>query len=188
MLAAIPALLASSGCRLDMHIQPRYNPYDETEFFQDGQSARVPVAGTVPRGDLRQGSAELLYTGKMHGADSQVFPFAVTREVLERGRERFNIYCTPCHGLSGDADGMIVARGFPKPPSFHSERMRNAAPGHFFDVITHGFGAMYPYDYRVAPRDRWAIVAYIRALQTGRGASISDVPEPERQRLQSEPQ
>ena len=171
-----------------MHVQPRYNPYDPADFFGDGQSARLPVAGTVPRGDLTTGPQELLYTGKINGALADVFPFPVTREVLERGRERFEIYCTPCHGMSGDGDGMIIQRGFPPPPppSFHIDRLRTSPVGHFFDVMTNGFGRMYPYGYRVPPRDRWAIVAYIRALELSRQVSINDVPEPERQKLMGE--
>ena len=169
-----------------MHVQPRYNPFDPTDFFEDGQSARMPVPGTVPRGDLTMGPEELLYTGKLNGALVDAFPFPVTREVLNRGRERFNIYCTPCHGLSGDGDGMIVQRGFRRPPSLHTDHLRAAPAGHFFDVIANGFGVMYPYGYRVAPRDRWAIAAYIRALQLSRQASISDVPAAERKILQGE--
>jgi len=184
--AAAGLLLLCAGCRQDMHVQPRYNPFDPTDFFEDGQSARMPVAGTFPRGDLTTGPEELLYTGKVNGALAEAFPFPVTREVLDRGRERFDIYCTPCHGLSGDGDGMIVHRGFRRPPSLHIDRLRAAPAGHFFDVITNGFGVMYPYDYRVAPRDRWAIVAYIRALQLSRQASISDVPAAERRKLQGE--
>jgi hypothetical protein len=169
-----------------MHVQPRYNPFDPTDFFEDGQSARMPVAGTVPHGDLTTGPEELLYTGKVNGVLADALPFPVSREVLDRGRERFDIYCTPCHGLSGDGDGMIVQRGFRRPPSLHIDRLRTAPAGHFFDVITNGFGVMYPYDYRVAPSDRWAIVAYIRALQLSRQASISDVPAAERKKLQGE--
>jgi len=169
-----------------MHVQPRYNPFDPTDFFEDGQSARMPVAGTFPRGDLTTGPEEFLYTGKVNGVLADALPFPVSREVLDRGRERFDIYCTPCHGLSGDGDGMIVQRGFRRPPSFHVDRLRTAPAGHFFDVITNGFGVMYPYDYRVAPSDRWAIVAYIRALQLSRQASISDVPAAERKKLQGE--
>ena len=169
-----------------MHVQPRYNPYDPADFFGDGQSARLPVAGTVPRGDLITGPQELLYTGKINGALADVFPFPVTRQVLERGRERFEIYCTPCHGMSGDGDGMIVQRGFKPPPSFHIDRLRTSSVGRLFDVITNGMGAMYPYGYRVPPRDRWAIIAYIRALELSRQASINDVPEPERQKLMGE--
>jgi mono/diheme cytochrome c family protein len=167
-----------------MHVQPRYNPYDPSEFFADGQSARMPVEGTVPRGELMLGPDELLYTGKMNGQDATAFPFPVTREVLDRGRERFNIYCSPCHGMSGDGDGMIVQRGFRRPPSLHVDRLRNAPPGHYFDVITNGFGVMYPYNYRIPPRDRWGIIAYIRALQFSRQASIDDVPPAERRKLQ----
>jgi mono/diheme cytochrome c family protein len=168
-----------------MHVQPRYNPYDPADFFVDGQSARIPVAGTVPRGELASGPQELMYTGKVNGAVLDAFPFPVTRQVLDRGRERFNIYCEPCHGLTGDGDGMIVQRGFRHPPSLHLDRLRTAAAGHFFDVISNGFGVMYPYGYRIVPRDRWAIVAYIRALQLSRHASIDDVPAEERKILQS---
>ena len=179
-------LLLCAGCRQDMHVQPRYNPFDATDFFEDGQSARMPVAGTIPRGDLRLGPQELLYTGKVNGALADAFPFPVTREDLNRGRERFNIYCEPCHGLSGDGDGMIVQRGFRRPPSLHMDRLRAAPAGHFFDVITNGFGVMYPYGYRIPTRDRWAIVAYIRALQLSRQASINDVPPADRKKLQGE--
>ena len=179
-------MLLCAGCRQDMHVQPRYNPFDATDFFEDGQSSRIPVAGTVPRGELATGPQELLYTGKVNGALQDAFPFPVTREVLDRGRERFNIYCSPCHGLSGDGDGMIVQRGFRRPPSLHSDHLRAAPAGHFVDVITNGFGVMYPYGYRVAPRDRWAITSYIRALQLSRQASISDVPAAERKQLQGD--
>ena len=169
-----------------MHVQPRYNPFDAADFFEDGQSARMPVAGTIPRGDLRLGPQELLYTGKVNGALADAFPFPVTREDLNRGRECFNIYCEPCHGLSGDGDGMIVQRGFRRPPSLHTDHLRAAPAGHFFDVITNGFGVMYPYGYRIAPRDRWVIVAYIRALQLSRQASLNDVPPADRKKLQGE--
>jgi hypothetical protein len=184
--AAAALLLFCAGCRQDMHVQPRYNPYDPTDFFADGQSARIPVAGTVPRGDLALGPQELMYTGKVNGAVVDEFPFPVTRQVLERGRERFNIYCEPCHGMTGDGDGMIVQRGFRHPPSLHSQQLRSAPAGHFFDVISNGFGVMYPYGYRIVPRDRWAIVFYIRALQLSRHASINDVPEAEREKLRGE--
>ncbi len=183
LLAGLALLLACAGCRQDMHVQPRYNPYDPTDFFEDGQSARLPVEGTVPRGDLKLGPNELLYTGKVDGQPSDSFPFPVTREILDRGRERFNIYCSPCHGFSGDGDGMIVQRGFRRPPSLHEDRLRTAPAGHFFDVITNGQGVMYPYGYRVAPRDRWAIVYYIRALQLSRQASVTDLPEAEQKKL-----
>ena len=184
----IAVLMLCSGCRQDMHVQPRYNPYDPSGFFADGQSARVPIAGTFPRGEMVSGPFELLNTGRSNGALSEAFPFPITRAVLERGRERFNIYCTPCHGLSGDGDGMIVERGFRHPVSFHDDRLRTMPVGHFFDVITNGIGAMYPYGDRVAPRDRWAIAAYIRALQLSRQSSINDVPPDEREKLLGEPQ
>jgi hypothetical protein len=185
MLAAAGFLLVCAGCRQDMHVQPRYNPYDATDFFEDGQSARLPVAGTVPRGELTLGPEELLYTGKVNGELTAAFPFPITKEIMESGREGFNIYCTPCHGLSGEGDGMIVQRGFRRPPSLHEDRLRTAPVGHFFDVISNGFGVMYPYGYRVPPRDRWAIIAYVRALQFSRQATINDVPEAEREKLQS---
>ncbi len=185
-LFAAAAFLFCAGCRQDMHVQPRYNPFDPADFFADGQSARIPVAGTVPRGDLATGPQELMYTGKVNGAIVDQFPFLVTRAVLDRGRERFNIYCEPCHGMTGDGDGKIVQRGFRRPPSLHPDHLRAAPAGHFFDVTSHGFGAMSPYGYRVVPRDRWAIVAYIRALQLSRQASINDVPAEDRKQLQGE--
>lgn len=183
LLACAALALTCAGCRLDMHVQPRYNPYDPSTFFTNGMSARLPVPGTVPRGPLRLSANELLYSGKIHGQLANVFPFPITQGVLERGRQRYNIFCSPCHGLSGDGDGMIVQRGFRQPPSYHIERLMNAPVGHFFDVITNGFGVMFPYGYRVSPRDRWAIVAYIRALQLSRRVSINDVPQPERNTL-----
>ena len=183
MLAAVGALLVCAGCRLDMHVQPRYNPYDPTDFFGDGQSARLPVAGTVPRGDLTLGPDELLYTGKVNGQPSEAFPFPVTKDVVERGRERYDAFCSPCHGFTGDGDGMIVQRGFRHPPSLYDDRLKTAAAGHYFDVITNGFGVMYPYGYRVPPRDRWAIIAYIRALQLSRSVPVADLPEADRAKL-----
>lgn len=185
MLAAATLALVCVGCRLDMHVQPRYNPYDPTDFFNDGQSARMPVAGTVPRGDLTLGPDELLFTGQVNGQVATGFPFPITREILDRGRERFNINCSPCHGLAGDGDGMIVQRGFRRPPTFHDDRLRNIPVGYFFQVITNGFGVMYPYGYRVTPRDRWAIIAYIRALQLSRQVSVTDLPAADQQKLQS---
>jgi hypothetical protein len=183
LLAALGALLICAGCRLDMHVQPRYNPYDPTDFFGDGQSARLPVAGTVPRGDLTLGPDELLYTGKLNGQPSEAFPFPVTKEIVERGRERYDVFCSPCHGYTGDGDGMIVQRGFRRPPSLYDDRLKTAAAGHYFDVITNGFGVMYPYGYRVPPRDRWAIIAYIRALQLSRSVPVADLPEAESSKL-----
>ena len=174
--AAVALLLA--GCRQDMHDQPKYIPLRESAFFADGGSARAPVAGTVARGQLRDDT--LLYTGKVGAEDAPVFPFAIDAQVMARGRERYDIYCSPCHARTGTGDGMIVLRGYRQPPTLHSERLRTAPPGHFFDVITNGFGAMPDYAAQVRPEDRWAIVAYIRALQLSVTASIADVPENQR--------
>jgi hypothetical protein len=174
------AMLAG-GCRLDMHVQPKYLPYEPTTFFGDGRSERQPVPGTVARGHLRLD--ELLYTGKENGVLADKFPFPITRADLERGRERYNIYCTPCHDYTGTGNGMIVQRGFPPPPSFHIDRLRAAPAGYLFDVMTNGFGAMYNYAARVEPEDRWRIAAYIRVLQASRHASVDDVPASERQAL-----
>ena len=175
------ATLSLAGCRSDMHVQPRYNPLDQSEFFEDGRSARPAVPGTVARGQLR--IDEHLYTGKVNGVPVDSFPFPVTPKVLERGRERYNIYCTPCHGYTGEGRGMIVQRGFPQPPSYHIDRLRQAPVGYLYGVITHGYGAMYSYAARIPPEDRWAVVAYIRALQMSQHATINDVPEPERAKL-----
>jgi mono/diheme cytochrome c family protein len=174
-------LLAPPGCRLDMHMQPKYKPLAQTDFFGDGRSARPAVEGTVARGQLRLD--EHLYTGKMNGQPVTTFPFPMTRQDLERGRERYRIYCTPCHDLTGSGRGMIVLRAFQQPPSYHIDRLRQAPPGHFFDVITNGFGAMYSYASRISPEDRWRIVAYVRALQLSQSATIADVPPAEREKL-----
>jgi Cytochrome C oxidase, cbb3-type, subunit III len=182
--AALVAL-ALSGCRLDMHVQPKYLPYEPTSFFGDGRSERQPVPGTVARGQLHLD--DLLFTGMENGAESNRFPFPTTKADLERGRERFNIYCTPCHDYTGSGNGMIVQRGFPHPPSFHTDRLRGAPVGHFFGVMTNGFGAMYSYADRVDVADRWRIAAYIRVLQLSRNATIDDVPEADRAKLNQQP-
>jgi mono/diheme cytochrome c family protein len=168
------AAAGSSGCRQDMHDQPKYIPLRQSSFFGDDRSARPLVPGTVARGTLHADS--LLQTGKADGKDSTVFPFAVDARVMERGRERFNIYCSPCHGRTGLGDGMIVRRGFRRPPSFHQDRLRTAPVGQLFDVITNGFGAMPDYAAQIAPADRWAIIAYVRALQLSEHATLADVP------------
>jgi hypothetical protein len=172
------------GCRLDMHVQPKYAPEDASSFFEDGRSVRPEVPGTVAHGHLR--ANELLYTGKVNGVEADVFPFPITRKVLERGRDRFNIYCTPCHDYTGSGNGMVVQRGFPAPPSYHMDRLMRAPVGHFFAVMTNGQGTMYSYSSRVSPEDRWAIAAYIRVLQFSQHASLDNVPESERSRLLSE--
>ena len=179
------ALSLLSGCRLDMHLQPKYNPEVPSNFFSDGRSARQPVTGTVARGQLR--TDELLYAGKSDGNVADIFPFAIGTAELARGRERFNIYCSPCHGYAGYGDGMIVQRGFPAPPSFHDDRLRQAPVGHFFDVMTNGFGLMYSYASRVSPQDRWYIAAYIRALQRSQYTPMSDLSPTQSSALDGQP-
>jgi mono/diheme cytochrome c family protein len=173
-LPAIVLLIGvTAGCRLDMHIQPYYRPLAKSDFFGDGRSARLPVDGTVARGDLHEDA--YFYTGKINNAPGDSMPFPVAKEVLDRGRERFNINCTPCHGRVGDGNGFIPSRGFRRPPSYHIERLRKAPIGYFFDVMTNGFGVMPEYGTQVAPRDRWCIAAYIRALQLSQNATAKDV-------------
>ena len=174
-----------AGCRIDMHVQPKYLPYSETNFFGDGRSERQPVPGTIARGQLKLD--DLLYTGMENGQEAARFPFPITKDDLERGRERYNIYCTPCHDYAGTGNGMIVQRGFPHPPSFHTDRLRQAPVGHFYGVMTNGFGRMYSYADRVDVGDRWRIAAYIRVLQLSRNAAMDDVPEAERGQLQQQP-
>jgi mono/diheme cytochrome c family protein len=185
-----------------MYDQPRYKPYAASSFFEDGTSARTPVPGTVARGQLRTDAH--FYEGMIEGKDAETFPFLIDRTGLERGKERFTIYCSMCHGASGDGRGVIVRRGFSPPPSFHAPKPSNPRPespapvvyadlrkapvGHFFRVITYGHGAMYSYAARVQPADRWKIAAYIRALQLSQGATLEDLksipdPTPEERRL-----
>jgi mono/diheme cytochrome c family protein len=173
------------GCRQDMHNQPRYKPLAGTDFFGDGRSARPVVEGTVARGHLRIDKAR--YTGKVGDADVETFPFPITKADVLRGQERFNIYCAPCHSRIGDGNGMVVRRGFRQAASYHTEKLRNAPVGHFFDVITNGFGAMPSYASRVEPDDRWRIAAYIRVLQLSENASIEDVPPDKRAELERTP-
>lgn len=179
MLAA--GVLLLPACQQKMADQPRYKPLAKSTFFGDDRSARPAVEGAVARGALQ--SDELFYTGKVNGKEADVFPAPVTEAMLRRGRDRFNIYCTPCHDRAGNGQGLVVRRGYRAPPSFHSDKLRQAPPGHFFDVMTHGFGAMPDYGEQLGPADRWAIVAYIRALQLSQQAQLRDVPENERQRL-----
>lgn len=178
-----PVLLLLAGCRQDMHDQPRYKPLAETDFFGDERSARPEVEGTVARGHLRLDSAR--YTGKENGQDIDAFPFRITKADLERGQQRFNIYCAPCHSRIGDGNGMIVRRGFRQAASYHTEKLMKAPVGHFFDVMTNGFGAMPSYASRVEPDDRWRIAAYIRVLQFSQNAKIEDVPEDKRAGLEA---
>lgn len=185
-IALLAVSAVASGCRYDMQDQPRYKYYKQSDFFADNRASRDLPAGTVPRGQLRENKA--FYTGKIDNPnpnapvqtttdasgntlvssfpnDIDEFPVPVTKELIDRGQDRFNIYCIVCHGPTGNGDGMVVRRGFPKPPTYHDDRLRNAPVGHFFDVMTNGWGRMNSYAAQVSPADRWAIVAYIRALQ-----------------------
>jgi hypothetical protein len=175
-LAAAMCLFLFGGCRQDMARQPKARPLSPNDFFADGRSERPPVENTVARGAL---ALDELDAAK----DSTTFPLPVTRELLERGRERYKIFCTPCHGLQGDGNGMVALRGFKHPPTFHQDRLREAPVGYYYDVITNGFGAMYDYSAQIPPRDRWAIIAFIRALQLSRNASAAELPAELRQKL-----
>ncbi len=174
----IPVLLlagAGVGCsRLDMQDQPKYKPQRPSEFFADGRSDRPEPEGTIARGQLQEDTA--FYNGKdAAGKDIDAFPIAVDKTVILRGQQRYDIYCAPCHGRLGNGMGMIVQRGFKQPPSYHIERLRNAPVGHLFEVITNGYGAMLNYSQQIQVRDRWAIVAYIRALQYSQNANVADL-------------
>ena len=183
-IVAATALLAA--CRQDMHDAPRYEPLEESAFFADGRSSRVLLANTVARGQLRED--EHLYTGKVGGQLATEFPMPVTDETMARGQERFNVFCSPCHGRTGEGNGMIVQRGFRQPPSFHEDRLLNAPVGYYFDVMTNGFGAMQDYAAQVPVADRWAIAAYLRALQLSRRATPADVPAERRAELDRAPE
>ena len=179
------ALLFLTGCRRDTADQPHYKPLAASEFFADRAASRPVPPHTVARGQLR--SDEGFFTGRENGELVAELPMPATRAILERGRERYEIYCAVCHGRTGEGNGMIVQRGFPTPPSFHIDRLRDAPVGHFFEVITNGFGLMYPYAVRVEPADRWAIAAYIRALQLSQRAVLADADPAARAKLESSP-
>lgn len=172
-----------TGCQQEMANQPRYKPLAASPFFEDGRSARDLVPGTVARGQLHL--EEALYTGKDQGDAVTNLPLPLTHELMARGRERYNIYCTPCHDHVGMGHGMIVQRGYPRPPSFHISRLRQAPIGHFFVVMTHGYGAMPEYAPQVPPQDRWAIAAYIRALQLSQYAPVAELPADVWQQLEA---
>jgi hypothetical protein len=174
-LSLLLAIVMLSACRLDMHVQPRINPLAKSDFFTDQRGSRPLVDGTVARGQLYEDN--YLYTGKIGSNPGDFMPFPVTKQVLERGRERYNIYCAPCHSELGDGNGFIPSRGFSiKPPSYHIPRLQKAPLGHFYDVITNGYGIMFGYASQIAPQDRWDIVAYIRALQLSQNATRAEVP------------
>lgn len=175
LVISITTLTLLPGCRIDMHVQPRQNPLSRSNFFPDQRSERPLVEGTVARGQLRADT--YFYSGRIGNALGDYMPFPVTKEVLERGRERYNIYCSPCHSLLGDGNGFVPSRGFSqRPPSYHIPRLQKAPLGHFFDVITNGFGIMPDYRSQIEPEDRWKIVAYIRALQLSQNATQADMP------------
>jgi hypothetical protein len=175
VVIALAGTVLLAACRLDMQVQPRVNPLAKSDFFPDQRSARPPVEGTVARGQLHEDA--YFYTGKIGNSPGDYLPFPVTREVLDRGRERYNIFCAPCHSRVGDGNGFVPSRGFARtPPSFHIPRLQKAPAGYFYDVITEGFGTMPDYVSQIPARDRWNIVAYVRALQLSQNATMADVP------------
>ncbi len=169
------------ACRQDMHDQPKYEPLQESHFFSDHRSSRPLIEGTVAQGQLK--TDKHLHTGKRAGQLLDTFPFPVTEQVLKRGRQRYDIFCSPCHARVGTGEGIVVQRGFRPPPSLHTQRLREAPVGHLFDVITNGYATMYSYATRISPSDRWAIVAYVRALQLSQHARIEELPERDQTRL-----
>ncbi|MGA2427773.1 MAG: cytochrome c [Candidatus Acidiferrum sp.] len=181
-LCGIACVLLLAGCSLkqDMALQPYNRPLTPSDFFTDGRSERPLVENTVARGALAE---DALFVSK----ESNAFPLPVNQELLERGEGRYKIFCTPCHGLQGDGNGMVAVRGMKHPPSYHQDRLRQSPNGYFYDVITNGFGAMYGYSAQIPPRDRWAIVAYVRALQLSRNAKASELPSDLREKLMHPP-
>ena len=182
VLCLVLVSAAAPGCHLDMYDQPKFKPYAAAPFFADGSSARPLPEGTVARGHADNGS--YMVTGKVGSQPGAGFPFPVTRAVLDRGRDRFDTFCSPCHGRPGDGGGMVVLRGFPRPPSLVADSVRSEPEGFYFDVITTGFGRMYSYAPSIPVRDRWAIVAYIRALQLSQNVALADLPDSDRVHFQ----
>jgi len=181
VLAAALIAPLGAGCRQDMQNQPKYKPLRESAFFADHRTSRPAIEGVVPRGPMR--TPDAFYTGRADGQLVKTMPVTLDAALVARGQQRFNIYCSPCHGRTGQGNGMIVQRGFKQPPSFHIDRLREQVDGYFFDVMTNGFGQMPTYAQQIAERDRWAIVAYVRALQLSEHATVNDVPEAERAKL-----
>jgi mono/diheme cytochrome c family protein len=180
--AMVLVLAGTTACRQDMHDQPKYIPLRPSSFFTDGRSARLLQEGAVARGHLADDA--LLMTGKgPDGKPANQFPFPVTRAVIARGQDRFNAFCSPCHDRTGSGQGMVVRRGFRHPPSYHIDRLREAPHGYLFDVITNGFGAMQDYAAAIPVEDRWAIVAYVRALQLSQHAMVNEIPAADRAKL-----
>lgn len=182
MAGVVVMLAGGAACRQDMHDAPRYDPLEESDIFPGGASAQPLVEGTVARGHLSDDT--LLTAGKIDGQLADAFPFPITRADLDRGEQRFDIYCSPCHGRTGEGNGMVVQRGYRQPPSYHIERLRQAPAGHFFDVMTNGFGVMPDYKSQVPVDDRWRIVAYIRALQLSHQGTTADVPAADLEKLE----
>jgi Cytochrome C oxidase, cbb3-type, subunit III len=178
--AACAVLLAGCSLKQDMALQPKNRPLSPSDFFADGRSERPLVENTVSRGSYAD---DALFVAK----DANNFPLPVTRELLERGEGRYKIFCTPCHGLQGDGNGMVAMRGMKHPPTYHQDRLRQSPNGYFYDVITNGFGAMYGYSAQIPPRDRWAIVAYVRALQLSRNAKVAELPANVREKVMHPP-
>src|SRR5258708_4889531 len=173
--ALLSVIALTSACRLDMHVQPRVNPLAHSDFYADQRSARPPVEGTVARGQLHEDT--YFYTGKVGGNPGDVMPFPATKEVLARGRERYNIFCAPCHSRLGDGNGFVPSRGFArKPPSFHIVRLQKAPLGYFSDVMTNSFVILADHASQSPPKDRCDIIAYVRALQLSQNATMADVP------------
>jgi mono/diheme cytochrome c family protein len=183
-LSVLFGAIFTVGCRQKMSETPRYEPYERSLFFRDSLSARPIEEGVVSRSGVRYGDQQPIYESDT-AAQGRTMPFPVTQEVLERGQQQFNVYCSPCHSRVGDGRGMIVQRGLRPPPSFHTERLRNAPLSHFYDVMTNGYGAMYSYANRTSQNDRWAIAAYIRALQLSQHATPDAMPPNKRTDLES---
>lgn len=172
--ALIPLVVSLTACRRDMQDQPKYKPLQKSEFFADGRSARPVPANTVAWDELNDTDPE--HTGEANGVFLDTIPLPVNEALLRRGQQRFDIFCSPCHGRTGDGNGMVAQRGFRIPANLHTDRLRQVPPGYIFEVITNGYGAMPEHRDQIPVADRWAIVAYVRALQLSRNASISDVP------------
>ena len=170
-----------AGCRQDMHDQPKYIPLRESDFFGDMRSARPLPVGVVARGHLNEDT--YLYTGKINGNLGNVFPFPITEQDMKRGQQRYNIYCTPCHSPIGDGNGTVVQRGYKRPPAYNDPKVLQAPVGHYFDVMTNGYGAMPDYSSQISVEDRWRIAAYIKALQLSQRATLADVPPEKRNNL-----
>jgi len=172
-------VLGVSACRQDMHDAPRYEAYEANSFYADGRASRETPDGTVARGWER--ADDLFYTGRdSAGEPSEQIPMPVTAQDMQRGRDRYNVYCTPCHGILGDGQGMVVQRGLKRAATYHDERLRGVKVGYLYDVVTNGFGAMQGYAEQIPARDRWLIVAYVRALQLSQHAQVAEVPSDKR--------